>query len=223
MNSKDKIAATDEIAASEIGEHPESQFASDPNLSAQHDPLHPEFDKQPTHGSEDTFDALARIVELEQALSDERERVMRALAESENTRRRAERDKLDSLKYATATLARDLLPVADNLSRALHPTTVLLASEEALATLREGVSLTARELHSVLERHHIKRIEPQVGERFDPESHQAMLEIADVDRPSGQVAETFQAGYRIHDRLLRPAMVSVTTGGTHASAIDTNA
>ena len=135
---------------------------------------------------------------------------MRALADAENARKRADKTVADVNKYGIATLARDMLSVADNLHRALDAVPEAAAAEnEMLANLRAGVEMTARELHSVLERHKIARVDP-LGEKFDHNLHQAVFEVETEDHPPGHVAQVAQAGYVLHDRLLRPAMVGVS-------------
>ena len=142
----------------------------------------------------------ARIAELEaeaQTLRDER---LRALAEVENMRRRAERERSEASRYGAAGLARDLLGVADNLRRAL--------ASGGGEGLLEGVEMVERELAQAFSRHHIARIGAE-GERFDHNRHQAMFEVETADAEPGAVVQVVQEGYLLHDRLLRPAMVGV--------------
>lgn len=138
-----------------------------------------------------------------------KDQLLRALAETENVRRRAQREREDANKYAIANFARDVLQVSDNLHRALEaiPQTAL-ASDEALRNLHEGVSATERQLEAALERQQVKRIWP-MGEKFDANLHQAMFEVPTTDQQPGTVVQVMQAGYLIHDRLLRPALVGV--------------
>ncbi len=142
----------------------------------------------------------ARIAELEveaQTLRDER---LRALAEVENMRRRAERERSEASRYGATGLARDLLGVADNLRRAL--------ASGGGEGLLEGVEMVERELSAAFARHNIARIEAE-GERFDHNRHQAMFEVETPDAEAGTVVQVVQEGYLLHDRLLRPAMVGV--------------
>ena len=138
-----------------------------------------------------------------------KDQLLRALAEAENVRRRAQRDREDAGKYAIANFARDVLQVSDNLHRALEaiPQSAL-ASDEALRNLHEGVTATERQLDAALERQQVKRIWP-MGEKFDANLHQAMFEVPSAEHQPGTVVQVMQAGYLIHDRLLRPALVAV--------------
>ena len=154
-----------------------------------------------------------------QAENDElRDRVLRVMAEMENLRRRADREKEESRKYAVTSFARDILAVADNMSRALQSMGDEGAegADQTVKNLIEGVKMTERELLNVFERHGIKRIEPE-GEKFDPNFHQAMFEAENPDVPSGTVIQVAQPGYVIGDRVLRPAMVGVSKGGPKAA------
>ncbi|MGH6927029.1 MAG: nucleotide exchange factor GrpE, partial [Dongiaceae bacterium] len=164
-------------------------------------------------------DAAARADELERALAEAngkvaelKDQVLRALAETENVRRRVQRDRDEALKYATSGFAKELLPVADNLRRALDAIPKdALETDEALRTLATGVEMTERLLVAAFERHQIKRIEA-LGQRFDSNLHQAMFEVPGTDKPSGTVVQVLQAGYLLNERLIRPAMVGVAKG-----------
>tara|TARA_Y100001960_G_C14753049_1_gene869620 strand:- start:1010 stop:1720 length:711 start_codon:yes stop_codon:yes gene_type:complete len=143
-------------------------------------------------------------------INDLKDQLLRALADIENTRRRAQREKEDTAKYAIASFARDVLGVADNLSRALDAVPEeTRASSEAMQTLFQGVELTQRELQTTMDRHGISQINPQ-GERFDHNFHQAMYEVESADVEPGTVIQVAQPGYVIGERLLRPAMVGVS-------------
>jgi molecular chaperone GrpE len=138
-----------------------------------------------------------------------KDQLLRALAEAENTRRRAQRDREETARYAAAPLARDILPVADNLARALAAVPAeALAKDEALKNLVDGIAATERQLQSALERHAIKVIEA-LGEKFDSHRHQAMYEMPGDGKPAGTIVQVLQKGYMLHDRLLRPALVGV--------------
>jgi molecular chaperone GrpE len=151
--------------------------------------------------------------QLQKEAADLKDRLLRSLAETENVRRRAEREREDTAKYAMTGFARDILGVADNLSRALASLGPDARGKDAsLDALISGIELTDRELNSVFERNGIRRVDPS-GERFDPNLHQAMMEIDDPSKPSGTVVQVLQTGYVIRDRLLRPAMVAVSKGG----------
>jgi molecular chaperone GrpE len=138
-----------------------------------------------------------------------KDQLLRALAETENVRRRAQREREDAAKYAIANFARDVLQVSDNLHRALEAIPpAALAADEALKSLHEGVSATDRQLEAALERQQVKRLWP-MGEKFDANLHQAMFEVQTAEQAPGTVVQVMQAGYLIHDRLLRPALVGV--------------
>lgn len=150
--------------------------------------------------------AQAEIAEL-------KDRLLRTAAESENLRKRMEREKEDALKYGAAKFSKDVLTVADNLRRAIEtlPKSEADASEP-VRNLVVGIEATERELLSVFERHGITRIDPK-GQRFDPNQHQAMFEVQDPNQPAGVVVQVIAAGYMQHGRLLRAAMVGVSKGG----------
>jgi len=166
----------------------------------------------------------ARVTELERALADAnakiaelKDQTLRALAESENVRRRVQRDRDEALKFATTGLAKDLLPVADNLRRALDAIPKdALEKDEALRNFATGVEMTERLLLAALERHQIKRIEA-LGQKFDSNLHQAMFEVPGTSQPAGTVVQVLEAGYTINDRLLRPALVGIAKAGAAAS------
>lgn len=151
---------------------------------------------------------------LEESLQAEnkdlKERLFRALADLENDRKRFEREKEEALKFAVTGFARDLLSVSDNLARALESIAEeKLKENDTLKTLHEGVSMTETELKKVFEKNKIEIIDPE-GKPFNHHEHQAMLEIDHPDAQSGTVVQVLQKGYKLHDRLLRPAMVGVS-------------
>ncbi|MEM8876300.1 MAG: nucleotide exchange factor GrpE [Pseudomonadota bacterium] len=167
--------------------------------------------------------AAAAAAALAEENADLKDRVLRMAAEMENLRKRTEREKRDSGQYAIAGFAGDMLVVADNLSRALSTaestTTESDAGGEAdttpastLASLKEGVRMTEHELLRLLDKHGVKKIDPE-GERFDPHQHQAMFEVPDESVPSGTVVQVAQTGFMIGERVLRPALVGVSKGG----------
>ncbi|MDQ7261778.1 nucleotide exchange factor GrpE [Paracoccus sp. PS-1] len=140
---------------------------------------------------------------------DYRDRFMRALADAENARKRADKERRDAEQYGGSRLARDLLPVHDALSRALEA-----AGEEqraAAAALIEGVELTLRELNNVFAKHGISVITPAVGEKFDPQKHEAMFEAPVPGTVAGNIIQVMDNGFMLHDRLLRPAKVGVSS------------
>ena len=159
------------------------------------------------------------IAELQAQIAALKDQALRAAAEAENVRRRAAKEKADASKYGISNLARDLLSVPDNLTRAIDSVTeeAQRAGGETLQTLMEGVKLTQKELLQVLERHGIQPIHPE-GEKFDPNFHQAMFEAPGTGQPDGTVVQVVQTGYLIGERLLRPAMVGVAKGGTAAQS-----
>jgi molecular chaperone GrpE len=132
----------------------------------------------------------------------------------ENLRRRTDREVADSRTYGISNFARDIVAVADNMDRALGALDKGLRDNADAATkaLLDGVELTERELLNVLEKHGVKKFEP-LGEKFDPNLHQAMFELPDPSKPAGTVAQVVQPGYMIGERVLRPAMVAVAKGG----------
>lgn len=164
-----------------------------------------------------TAAAEARITELEDENAKLKDQVLRALAETENVRRRLEQQAEDRGRYAVSGFAKDMLLVADNLRRALEAVPQQARDEDQpVHNLVVGVEMTERELLTALERHGVKPV-PSLGSRFDPNIHQAMMEIDDASHPAGTVVMVMQGGYTIHDRLLRPAMVGVSKGGPKPS------
>jgi molecular chaperone GrpE len=160
----------------------------------------------------ETSSAESRVAELEAEVAKYKDQALRALAEQENVRRRAQRDREDALKFATSGFAKDLVSVADNLRRAIDSVPeAQAASNELVKTLLSGVSATERELLGAFEKHGIRKIDPQ-GEKFDHNLHQAIFELENTGKPAGTVVQVLQAGYTIHDRLLREAMVGVAKG-----------
>ncbi len=138
-----------------------------------------------------------------------KDRFMRVLADAENARKRGERDRREAEQYGGSRLARDMLPVYDNLHRALDAASPELRAQAA--ALIEGVELTLRELSSVLTKHGVKTISPKVGDTFDPQLHQAMFEAPFPGTKAGQIIQVMTEGFLLHDRLLRPAQVGVSS------------
>ena len=152
------------------------------------------------------------VVQLEAEVAGLKDQLLRAVAETENVRRRGQREREDVARYAAVPLLRDLLGIADNLQRALESVPPESDNEsEQVQNLITGVRMTERELLAVFERHNIEKIDPK-GDPFDPHLHEAMFEVPDPELPAGTVTQVMQAGYRLHDRLLRPARVSVAKG-----------
>ncbi len=158
------------------------------------------------------FESAAQLDELEALRTerdDMRDRFMRALADAENARKRGERDRREAEQYGGSKLARDLLPVYDNLRRALD---VATDEHRAQATaLIEGVELTLRELLSVMTKHNVTPIVPDIGDQFDPQMHQAMFEAPVPGTKAGQIIQVMTEGFLLHDRLLRPAQVGISS------------
>jgi molecular chaperone GrpE len=180
--------------------------------------------EQETHEAQDNAadeqNAASPVEALEAENAKLKDRLLRAVAEMENLRKRTERDVKDARSYAMANFARDMLTATDNLSRAL-----LTMSDESKAeadgafkSLIEGVEMTEREMHRLLEKNGITKLEPK-GEKFDPNFHQAMFEIPNSDVADNTVMEVVQAGYVIGERVLRPAMVGVAKGGPKVAPV----
>lgn len=161
-------------------------------------------------------DPQARIAELETELAETRDRMLRALAEAENTRRRAAKDREESNKYGGMRLARDVLSVHDNFKRALA--SIDDSTRDQAKDFIEGVELTQRELLNAFAKHNIVVLHPEIGERFDADIHQAMFEAPVPNVPDGSVIEVMQDGFMLSDRLLRAAMVGVARGGAQMAA-----
>src|SRR5436190_5830418 len=159
----------------------------------------------------------ALVEQLAREAADNKDKLLRSLAEMENMRRRTDRQVADAREYGITAFARDVLAVADNMNRALSAIDPQLraTADAGLKSLLEGVELTERELLKVLEKHGIKKFEPN-GEKFDPNLHQAMYEVPDPSLPNGTVAQVVQAGYMIGERVLRPALVAIAKGGPKA-------
>ena len=137
-----------------------------------------------------------------------KDRMLRLAAEAENTRKRLEREKAEATLYAATNFARDLLSVADNMGRALAAVSPEVRADEVAANLLSGVEMTERELINVLQRYNIRKLET-IGQKFDPNMHQALFEMPTSDQPPGTVVQEMQAGYAIGERCLRPAMVGI--------------
>lgn len=195
--------------------------------------MEPELDPsavadQETEGDE-TAQAEPEVDETE-ALRAEvaslKDQLLRAMADAENTRNRARKERDEAIKYAGSGLAKDLLSVADNLRRALDSIPAGAAEEnEHLKSLMTGVEMTEKALLEAFEKNHIKRIDP-VGERLNPHYHEAMVEVEDPNYPPGTISQVLEPGYILHDRLLRPARVAVSKGSSQngpGGQVDTQA
>jgi molecular chaperone GrpE len=156
-----------------------------------------------------------------------KDRALRALAEAENTRRIAAREKNDASQYAVTKFARDMVTVADNFARALAslPAEKLDSADPAVKAVIEGIEATERQLLAALERYGVKPIETE-GAKFDPNLHQAIAEVPGNGKPPGTIVDVMQTGYVIGDRLLRPSMVTVArkdSSAPDAPRVDTQA
>lgn len=164
------------------------------------------------------FEASDRLAELEEQVADLNDKLLRAVAETENVRRRSQREKDDASKYAIAGFAADMVSVADNLTRALGAIDdETRAAEEAVSNLMAGVEITLRDLLNTFERTGIKRIEA-LDKPFDHNLHEAMFEMEDLSKPVGTVIQVIQEGYTLRGRLLRPTKVGVAKGGPAAQS-----
>lgn len=153
--------------------------------------------------------AFEEIKALEAERDEFKDKFMRALADAENMRKRSDRDRREAENYGGSKLARDLLPVYDNMRRALQASEE--SEKEASAALLEGVELTMRELLNVFKKHGIAPIVPEVGDKFDPQSHEAMFEAPVPGTKAGEIIQVMTEGFMLHDRLLRPAQVGVSS------------
>ena len=148
--------------------------------------------------------------DLTEMLEEANDRILRMAAEMENYRKRSQKEKEDAIKYSTTKFARDIVTVADDLERALDSIKdINLDNNETTKTLSEGVQLTMRSLTQILERNGIERFDP-TGEKFDPTLHEAMFEVPDTEKENGIVVHLVEPGYRINERILRPARVGVS-------------
>jgi molecular chaperone GrpE len=164
-----------------------------------------------------------RIGSLEAEVTKMRDQWMRAVAEAENVRKRAQRDQEEMSKFAVTAFARDMVSVLENLKRAAESIPAdKREGNDLLKTLGEGIDLTLQELLGIFQRYHITRIDP-LHQKFDHNLHQAVVQVERPDVPPGTVIQVVQAGYTIHDRLLRPAMVAVSKQGELAKKVDTSA
>ena len=163
--------------------------------------------------ADELIDITAEEIELDELRAERdalQDKFMRALADAENARKRADKDRREAEMYGGTRLARDLLPVYDNLSRAL----AAMNEDEtasANAALLEGVELTLRELTNVLKKHGVTQITPAVGDKFDPAQHEAMFEAPVSGTKAGEIIQVSAEGFMLYDRLLRPAQVGVSS------------
>jgi len=201
MNDKERQPTAGEEETSEDGIPTEN--GEDEQALAPCEPDTPAEEVEETESEEEsTAEGAAEL----------KDQLLRAMAETENVRRRAKKDVADAGRYSIANFARDMLSVSDNMARALESIPADAREEsDIVKALVEGVEMTAREMASALERHGITHVNP-LGEKFDYNLHQAMFEAPGTGQPDGTIVEVVQAGYVIGDRLLRPAMVGVAKG-----------
>lgn len=212
--SEQEAKTTPETETAEAGSPPEDAPEAAAETAA------PEGEAAPEAANAGAPEAAAAdaVANLEAQVADLNDKLLRALAETENVRRRAERDKQDTAKYAVSNFARDMLTVADNLRRALDAVDAeVRKTDEAVDGVMTGVEMTEREMLAAFERAGITRVDP-LGQRFDSNHHEAMFEVPDESQPAGTVAQVVETGYLLHDRLLRPAKVGVTKGGPKPGA-----
>ena len=186
--------------AREQDERIDEHFLDDPELEFE--------DEDPT----DDEIAADETESLRGEISELKDRLLRALADAENIRKRADRDRRDAELYGATRFARDLLSVHDNFERALQNAND--AVREAAPGLMEGIELTQRDLLGAFEKHKIVPIRPEIGERFDPKLHQAMFEAPVTGTSSGDIIQVMNMGFTIGERLLRPAQVGVSSAGS---------
>ncbi len=196
-DAQGNVAMNDETKTPDT---PEATPNMDPSLAFPED-----FDFDPRE---------AEIAELKEEAAGLKDKLLRLAAEMDNLRKRTEREKAEATLYAASNFARDLLSVADNLGRAIGavPAESRETADEVSRNLLAGVEVTERELLNIFQRHGIRRIEA-VGQKFDPNMHQAMFEVPDNNEAPGTVVQQLQAGYAIGDRCLRPSLVGVAKAG----------
>lgn len=166
----------------------------------------------------ETDDSALKIAALEKKLAEATDKMLRALAEADNTRKRLEKERLDTARFAISSFARDLLTVSDNLRRALNAISPEMREKNAeLKNIYTGVEATERELLRIFESNGIKKVDP-TDQKFDPNLHEVIFETDVTDKAPGTVVQVIEQGYTLHDRLLRPARVGVAKGGADSSA-----
>lgn len=154
-------------------------------------------------------DEAAEIDALRAERDDYKDKFMRALADAENSRKRADKQRREAEQYGGSKLSRDILPVFDNLKRAMDAVTD--EQREQMGAMIEGIELTLRELLNVFKKHGIELISPEIGDKFDPQMHEAMFEAPVPGTVAGEIIQVSAEGFMLHDRLLRPAQVGVSS------------
>jgi molecular chaperone GrpE len=182
-----------------------------------------EAPQEPVDNTQESAQEVNVVETLNAEIASLKDKLLRAVAETDNVRKRAQRDVEETSKYAVTPLAKDLVNVCENLNRALE--CIPADQRDAnplLKSLGDGVEMTLKELLAIFQRNGIRRIEP-LGEKFDHNFHQAVMQVQSPDHEAGTVVQVLQAGYVIHDRLLRPAMVGVAKQGEAPKKVDTSA
>ncbi|MBV6634179.1 MAG: nucleotide exchange factor GrpE [Alphaproteobacteria bacterium] len=206
--------ASDAYKAAEQAD-PQPADATPPFLRDDEQPA----DGEPAQAAPDNVtpfvDPSEELAALQTQVDDLRDRLLRSAAETENVRRRLEKEKTDASKFAVGKFAEDMLSVADNFARGLDavPQDALDAADDRLKNLFDGIRAVDKELQSALKRHGVVQIEIAEDEIFDPNKHEVMFEVEDPSKPRGTIMQVLQPGYMVHERLLRPARVGVTKGG----------
>lgn len=158
---------------------------------------------------EELENEVVELDELRAERDDYKDKFMRALADAENVRKRGEKARREAEQYGGSKLARDMLPVYDNMKRALE--TITDEQKESSKALIEGIELTMRELLNVFKKHGMEVVSPKLGDKFDPQIHEAMFEAPVPNTVSGEIIQVSAEGFMLHDRLLRPAQVGVSS------------
>lgn len=207
-----------------VPQEPENSSAETPQAATPHNE---QESPAAAEGPSPLEQALLQISELQQQLAATKDQGLRALAEADNTRKRALKDREDATKYAIANFARDLLDYADNFNRAISavPEELKASGDDRITNLVTGLEAMQRQLLQTLEKNGIKKLEPR-DEPFNPHFHEVMFEIPGTGKPAGTIIQLVDAGYILHDRLLRPARVGVAKDegqGAASHSIDTQA
>lgn len=220
MSEKQRKESLSERSArleTEAIERAKMQDALSPEpLPEEEEDLHPDYDEDDSEAPSteavgtDTPNYKAVIQALQAELDQNKEQMIRALAEAENTRRRAQIDKEDARKFGISGFAKDLLSVADNLRRALESVPEdLVDADVRVQNLVEGIKATEREMLRAFDKNNLKKINPEKGQPFDPNYHEVMFEAPGTGQPAGAIIEVIETGYMLNERLLRPARVGV--------------
>ena len=199
-------------------EHMDDDALADAMDQLQEDDDREEDEEELEEENDDEEEEVDETVLLKAEIADLKERYIRLAADMENLRRRTEREVKDARTFAISNFARDVLGVSDDLSRAMQVVRDSQNTEDPLASvagLVEGIAATERAMITTMERHGVTRVDP-MGEKFDPNYHQAMFEVPDATKPNNTVMNVVQAGFKIGERMLRPALVGVSKGGPKA-------